>query len=317
MTGPDAGAPDHVSQPAEQVREARRSSKRTDNTYPAAPDPLPVNVFDSHCHLDIRMGGDALAVADALAAAAAVGVAGIVQVGVDVESSRWGAQVAALTDNVLAAVALHPNEAPLLAAAGGLEAALAEIEALAGQERVRAVGETGLDFFRTEPEGLAAQELSFRRHIDLAKRTGKALVIHDRDAHDDVVRVLDAEGAPETVVFHCFSGGTELARTCADRGWHTSFAGTVTFKNAEGLRDALRLLPSELLLVETDAPFLTPMPYRGRPNASYLIPLTLRTMAQVRGEDVAELAAAVAGTTQRVFGGFRSDSRAGGRPDGP
>jgi TatD DNase family protein len=168
---------------------------------------------------------------------------------------------------------------------------------------VRAVGETGLDRYRTtSPEGHRLQEESFRAHIAIAKRTGTALVIHDRDAHDDVVRVLLEEGAPEHVVFHCFSGGPELARTCADHGWTMSFAGPVSFRANDGLREAARLAPGDLLLVETDAPFLTPMPYRGRPNAPYLVPLTVRALAQARGEDVDALCSAVAATGRRVFG---------------
>jgi TatD DNase family protein len=204
----------------------------------------------------------------------------------------------------VAGVALHPNEAPRHAAAGTLEEALVEIEALAGAHAgVRAVGETGLDHFRTGEEGRAAQVESFRRHIDLAKRLDKTLVIHDRDAHDEVLRVLDEEGVPERWVMHCFSGDADLARRCLDRGAHLSFAGTVTFKNAQPLRDALAVVPQDRVLVETDAPYLTPTPYRGRPNASYLVPLTMRAMAEIRGEDLTELCAAVDANTDVAFGG--------------
>ena len=280
-------------------------------SHPAPPARLAVPVYDSHCHLDIGAEGrhdgpGGLPVADALERAAAVGIAGIVQIGCDLPSARWSVDLAAATPGVLAGVALHPNEAPRLAAQGGavLEAAYAEIDALAGHPRVRAVGETGLDFFRTAPDGRAAQEESFRRHIGMAKAHGKALVIHDRDAHDDVVRVLDSEGAPDAVVFHCFSGGPELARSCADRGWYLSFAGTVTFKNAANLRAALAVAPVDRLLVETDAPFLTPEPYRGKPNASYLIPHTIRAMAAVLALDEDALCTAVAANSLRVFGAF-------------
>lgn len=277
--------------------------------WPDLPPPLPVPVPDSHCHLNIRYrqgDGDSeesgFSVTEALAHARSVGVTRVVQVGYDLESSRWGVDVARTHDEVIAAVALHPNEAPKLAASGSLDEAFDEITKLVSEPRVRAVGETGLDHFRTGSEGRGAQEESFRRHIALAKSSDRALVIHDRDAHDDVVRVLLSEGAPERVVFHCFSGDDELARVCAKHGWFMSFAGPVTFKANEHLRDALRAAPAELLLVETDAPFLTPLPFRGRPNASYLIPVTIRAMAEVRGVEVAELASSVSEATERAFG---------------
>ncbi|HYN75614.1 MAG TPA: TatD family hydrolase [Candidatus Limnocylindria bacterium] len=279
--------------------------------YPEPPSPLSVPVYDSHCHLDLGEAGregesEGLDVEEALARARAVGVQGIVQIGCDLPSARWSVEVAERTPGILAGVALHPNEAPRLAAQGRevLEVAWAEIDALAAHPRVRAVGETGLDFFRTEEDGRPPQEESFRRHIAMAKAHGKALVIHDREAHDDVVRVLDSEGAPETVVFHCFSGGPELARVCADRGWYLSFAGTVTFKNAANLRAALAVAPLDRLLVETDAPFLTPVPHRGKPNASYLIPHTIRAMAGVLDLEEDDLSAAIAASSRRVFGDF-------------
>ena len=263
---------------------------------PPAPEPLAVPVLDSHCHLDLMD----VPVEQALAEARAVGITTVVQVGVDLASSRWSAQVAAEHDDVWAAVALHPNEA---GAGAATDEALREVEALAALPQVRAVGETGLDHFRTpDPEGQHRQEESFRAHIAIAKRTGTALVIHDRDAHDDVVRVLREEGAPEHVVFHCFSGGPALARTCADAGWVMSFAGPVTFKANDDLREAAALAPLDLLLVETDAPFLTPMPYRGRPNAPYLVPLTVRALAAAKGVDVDALCAAVTATGRRVLG---------------
>jgi TatD DNase family protein len=207
-------------------------------------------------------------------------------------------------DAVVAGVALHPNEAPRLAAAGSLEAGLAEIDRLAGSSpRVRAVGETGLDYYRTGEDGRHAQHESFRAHIAMAKRHDKTLVIHDRDAHRDVLKVTDAEGAPSRVVMHCFSGDASFARECVERGFWLSFAGTVTFKNAQGLRQALAVTPADRLLVETDAPYLTPMPFRGRPNASYLVPLTVRAMAQVRGCEVAELCRQIEANTDAAFGG--------------
>ena len=273
---------------------------------PPVPEPLPHPVVDNHCHLDIARGEEpAIPVAEALAAAAEVGVTRIVQIGCDLPGARWAVEAAATYDAIVAGVALHPNEAPRLAATpGGLDAAMAEIEALAGAHpKVRAVGETGLDHFRTGEDGRAAQVESFRRHIDLAKRLDKTLVIHDRDAHQEVLTVLEEEGAPPRWVMHCFSGDADFARACLDRGAHLSFAGTVTFRNAQPLRDALAVTPQDRVLVETDAPYLTPHPHRGETNASYLIPLTMRVMAEVRGEDLGELCAAVDANTERAFGG--------------
>ena len=263
---------------------------------PPLPEPLAVPVLDSHAHLDLMDTG----VDEALAAARSVGIDTVVQVGVDLASSRWSAQVASEHDEVHAAVALHPNEAGRGAAT---DEALREIEQLAGLVQVVAVGETGLDFFRTETaEGHRLQEESFRAHIAIARRTGTTLVIHDRDAHDDVIRVLLDEGAPDRVVFHCYSGDAAMARTCAEHGWWMSFAGPVTFKANDALREAVATAPAELLLVETDAPFLTPMPFRGRPNAPYLVPLTVRAMAATRGVEVDELCAAIAANGRRAFG---------------
>ncbi|MGX7761074.1 TatD family hydrolase [Streptomyces angustmyceticus] len=284
------------------------------NTPPPLPEPLRVAVADSHTHLDMQDG----TVEEALAKAASVGVTTVVQVGCDLAGSRWAAETAAAHDAVHATVALHPNEAPRIVLGdpdgwsrqgarepgsdAALDAALAEIDRLAGLPQVRGVGETGLDYFRTGPEGMAAQERSFRAHIEIAKRHGKALVIHDREAHDDVLRILREEGAPERVVFHCFSGDAAMAEICAAAGYFLSFAGNVTFKNAQPLRDALAVAPPELVLVETDAPFLTPAPYRGRANAPYLVPVTLRAMADVKKMTEDDLATAVAANTARAFG---------------
>jgi TatD DNase family protein len=275
-----------------------------DLSRPPAPEPLPHPVVDNHCHLDITLeGAQELAPEEAVAAAAQVGVPRIVQIGCEVESARRSVQVAERLPAVVAGVSLHPNEAPRQAAAGRFEEHFAEIARLAEHPRVRAVGETGLDHYRTGEEGRAAQEESFRRHIDLAKRLEKTLVIHDRDAHADVLRVVDSEGSPQRVVMHCFSGDGAFARACLDRGFWLSFSGTVTFRNAGELREALEVTPHDRLLVETDAPFLTPMPHRGRPNASYLVPLTMRFMALHRGEDLGELCAAVEASTDDAFGG--------------
>jgi TatD DNase family protein len=259
------------------------------------PDPLAVGAVDSHCHLDLLE----VPVDEALDAARAAGVPRVVTVGVDVASSRWSASTAAAHEGVVAAVAVHPNEA---AESTDLEAELAAIEELARLPQVRAVGETGLDYYRTSEPGRPQQEESFRRHVAIAKRVGKALVIHDRDAHADILRVLDEVGAPPTVVLHCFSGGPAFARECVARGFVLSFAGNVTFKNAGELRESLEVTPLDQVLVETDAPFLTPVPYRGRHNAPNLIPLTLRAMAQVKGVAVEDLAKHVSDTATRVFG---------------
>lgn len=285
-----------------------------DPDRPPEPEPLPLPVADNHVHLDMAGGRDGRAggvpgpdrVADLLAAGARVNVPRAVQIGCDLPAARWTRQVLDERPQLLGGVALHPNEAARLTG-GALDLALAEIETLLDHPRMRVVGETGLDYFRTPPEGRGAQEDSFRAHIDLAKRLGMALQIHDREAHDDVLRVLADEGAPERTVFHCFSGDAEMARLCADRGYHLSFAGVVTFRNAGPLREALRIAPRESLLVETDAPFLTPHPFRGRTNASYLVPLTVRAMAEVRGDDLEELCAALATNTERVYGSWDDD----------
>jgi TatD DNase family protein len=280
--------------------------RRRDRSRPPAPEPLPHPVVDTHCHLDIADhdvvdGWDAAA---AIAAATDAGVTRIVQIGCDLPSARWAVAAARSQPTLVAGVALHPNEAPRLADLGDLAAAYDEIEALAADPVVRVVGETGLDFFRTTGrEALAVQRESFAWHVDLAKRLGKTLQIHDRDSHAAVLDLLDAEGAPERVVMHCFSGDVAFARACVDRGFWLSFAGTVTFRNAPELRTALAATPISKVLVETDAPFLTPMPYRGRPNASYLVPVTVRAMAQARGDDLADLCAALDANATTAFGG--------------
>ncbi|BBH64826.1 AraC family transcriptional regulator [Actinoplanes sp. OR16] len=296
----------HMSSSPSESRRAKAA--RRAGEFPPAPEPLAVPVFDSHTHLDLTVqeagalteaGGDP--VEALISAAAKAGVDRLVQVGVDVDSSRWSAEAAEKYAAVLAAVALHPNEAPRLS---DLDEALREIEALAARPRVRGIGETGMDTFRTVDEGRAAQEESFRAHIAIAKRHGKALIIHDRDAHDDVLRILDDEGAPDTVVLHCFSGDAEFAAACVRRGYYLSFAGTVTFASAGNLREAAAITPPEQMMVETDAPYLTPVPYRGRPNASYLIPITVRALAAARGVDVDELSATISATGERVFGSW-------------
>lgn len=272
--------------------------------FPPAPEPLPVPVMDNHTHLDFPDGKAPVGIKAALDAAAAVGVQGAVQVGCDLESSRFTVQAVDQDSRLLGAVALHPNDAPRYAEKGELEEALAEIESLAAHPRVRAIGETGLDFFRTHGDGLAHQKYSFRRHIDIAKRLDLTLQIHDRDAHNEVVQVLAEEGAPDRVVFHCFSGDEELARICNREGWYMSFAGTLTFKNAANLRAALAEADPRLVLVETDAPFLTPHPHRGRPNASYMVPYTVRAIAELTGKDLAGVCAEISENTVRAYGSW-------------
>lgn len=272
--------------------------------YPPAPEPLPVPVMDNHTHLDFPGDDVRVEIAAALDAAEAVGVSGAVQVGCDLESSRFTVRAVDADARLLGAVAIHPNDAPRYAQRGELESALAEIEDLAAHPRIRAIGETGLDFFRTEGEGLAHQRYSFRRHIDIAKRLDLTLQIHDRDAHSDVVQVLREEGTPERVVFHCFSGDEDLARICNSEGWFMSFAGTLTFKNAANLRAALAVADPELVLVETDSPFLTPHPHRGRPNASYMVPYTVRSMAELTGSDLAGLCTSISRNTVRAYGSW-------------
>lgn len=275
-------------------------------TWPTAPEPLRGTVIDSHTHLDVydrSLHGELPPdPSELLDQARAVGVDRVVQVGCDVNSSRWALEAATRFPNVVATVALHPNEAPRLAEKGELQASLAQISELANSPLVRGIGESGLDYFRTPAAGRAAQHESFRYHIDLAKRLDKTLVIHDRDAHEDVISVLLDQGPPERVVFHCFSGDAAMAHVCASHGWYMSFAGVITFKNSVALREALMVAPIDLLLVETDAPYLTPTPNRGKVNASYLMPYTVRTIAELRELSEEETAATLTGNTIRVFG---------------
>lgn len=273
---------------------------------PVAPLPAPLNTktVDAHAHLELihNSEADSPLIKQVLDEAASVGIDRIVQVGYSAEQSIWSVKCAeSFPGRVLAAVALHPNEAPVVS---DLEKDLAIIEDLAKHPRVRAIGETGLDFFRTEPALQDKQKYSFRRHIKIAKDHNKALVIHDRDAHRAVLDTLIEEGAPENTVFHCYSGDAEMARECINNGYILSFAGTMTFKNAPQLREAVKLVPIELLLVETDSPFLAPMPNRGALNTPAQIPNTLRAMAQERGESEDYLAAAIAENAERIFGSF-------------
>ena len=282
---------------------ADRHNRDLDRQPAPLPEPLNVKCVDAHAHIEIitNSAPDAPEIGKVLADAKSVGIDRIVQVGYSAEQSEWGVKLAEHWPNILAAVALHPNEAPVVE---DLEADLSKIEELATHPKVRAIGETGLDFFRTEPALQERQKYSFRRHIDLAKRVNKALVIHDRDAHRAVLDLLVEEGAPEKTIFHCYSGDAEMARECIEKGYILSFAGTLTFKNAPALREAVKLVPIDQLLVETDSPFLAPMPHRGSLNTPAQIPTILRFMADERGESVDDLATAISNNCERLFGSF-------------
>jgi len=278
------------------------------SAFAPAPEPLSVPIYDNHCHLEFVFDEavGAMPWQDNLDISQSVGIKGVVQVGVTLESSKWCADLATKDARVLAAVALHPNEAPLYENLNALNEAIAEIAELATKPRVRAIGETGLDFFRTEGEdSIKLQKHSFEEHIRIAKENDIALMIHDRDAHADVVETLKRVGAPEKVVFHCYSGETDLAQICIDNGWYMSFAGNITIKRNQHLRDSLKMAPKELVLIETDAPFLAPEPFRGRPNAPYLVPITARFMAETRGEDLDSLCAQLALNTETVYGSWQ------------
>jgi TatD DNase family protein len=282
---------------------ADRHNRDLDRQPAPLPEPLNVNCVDAHAHIEIITNGapDAPEVGKVLADAKSVGIDRIVQVGYSAEQSEWGVKMAEHWPNVLAAVALHPNEAPVVE---DLEKELAIIEGLASHPRVRAIGETGLDFFRTEAALQEKQKYSFKRHIKMAKDHNKALVIHDRDSHQAVLDLLDQEGAPSNTIFHCFSGDVAMAKECIANKYYLSFAGTVTFKNAPDLRQAAALVPLDQILVETDSPFLAPMPNRGSLNTPAQIPNTLRVLADVRGESVDYLAAAISENAERIFGKF-------------
>ncbi|GAA1235574.1 TatD family hydrolase [Prauserella halophila] len=272
------------------------SRNRNRDAPPPVPERLPAPAVDAHTHLDACGTGTPADVAALLDRASQAGVERVVTVADDLDAARWAADAATWDERVYAAVAIHPTRT---ASFGDTEKT--EIERLVAGDRVVAVGETGLDYYWDySPPG--AQQEAFRWHIDLAKRVGKPLMIHDREAHEDILRILDEEGAPEQVVFHCFSGEADMARRCVDAGYVLSFAGTVTFRNATGLQDAAKLVPPEQYLVETDAPFLTPHPYRGRPNESYCAGYTVRALAELRGEPVAVVADSVRSNAERVFG---------------
>ena len=285
---------------------ADRHNRDIERQRAPLPEPLPAPTVDSHAHMEIitDTAPDSPEVAQVIAEAKSVNVDRIMQVGYSAEQSAWCVATAEKWNtSVLASVALHPNEAPVVE---NIEADWAVISKLAEHPRVRAIGETGLDYYRTPPELRARQQESFKWHIELAKKTGKALIIHDRDSHDDVLSVLLEVGAPEKVIFHCFSGDVEMAKTCIERGYVLSFAGTLTFKNAPALREAVKLVPINQLLVETDSPFLAPMPHRGALNTPAQIANIVRAMATERDADIGELASALGDNAERLFGSFVS-----------
>ena len=284
---------------------ADRHNRDLDRKPGPIPAPLNSKTVDSHAHLELIHNSepDSPLIKQTLDEAASVGIDRVVQVGYSAEQSIWSVKCAeAFVGRVLAAVALHPNEAPVV---DDLEKDLKVIEELASHPRVRAIGETGLDFFRTAEDLQEKQKYSFRRHIKIAKDHNKALVIHDRDAHRAVLDLLIEEGAPSNTIFHCYSGDAAMAKECISNKYVLSFAGTVTFKNAPELREAVALVPIELLLVETDSPFLAPMPNRGSLNTPAQIPNTLRAIADVRGESADYLAAAISENAERIFGSFK------------
>ena len=283
---------------------ADRHNRDLDRKPGPLPEPIKTKTVDSHAHLELIHNSepDSPLIKQTLDEAASVGIDRVVQVGYSAEQSIWSVKCAeSFIGQVVAAVALHPNEAPVV---DDLEKDLKIIEELASNPRVRAIGETGLDFFRTSEELRDKQKYSFARHIKMAKDHNKALVIHDRDSHRAVLDLLIQEGAPDKTIFHCYSGDAQMAKECIANNYILSFAGTLTFKNAPELREAVVLVPVEQLLVETDSPFLAPMPNRGSLNTPAQIPNTLRVMADLRGESVDYLAGAISENAERIFGKF-------------
>lgn len=308
--------PDASPSPVRRREDLDPRPRSRDRSWPPIPEPLPLPVIDNHCHLDFADGDQELSVPDHVERAARVGVDGMITIGSDLEAARWTDRLMADPDrpaSLRGGVAVHPNEAALHARGHdhdgepmvALDEAIAEVAQLIRTDGMVTVGETGLDWFRTsrkDEQARTAQVEAFRAHIALAKEMGLPMQIHDREAHRDVLEVLDADGAPERTVLHCFSGDAEFARACVDRGFYLSFAGNVTFKNAEHLRSALAEVGIDRVMVETDAPFLTPMPYRGRPNSSYLVPLTMAQIAESAGVGLEEACRRVRRTTREVYG---------------
>ncbi|WNM25026.1 TatD family hydrolase [Demequina capsici] len=275
--------------------------------WPPAPEPLPSPVVDNHCHLESPAGDEPRSVEDRLAEAAAVGVDRVVQIGCELEAARWTADAVVRYPQMLGGISLHPNEAPLHAkgehpSGVGYAEAFAEIARLAQGERIRIISETGLDYHWTDEPDRPAQVQAFRDHIALAKELGLPVGIHDRDAHADVLDVLQRDGAPDVTVFHCFSGDAAMARLCVDRGYYLSFAGNLTFKNATDLRAALAVTPLSRVMVETDSPYLTPHPHRGAPNSPALVAHTVREVARVKDIPLAQACEALDVTTVTLYG---------------
>lgn len=283
---------------------ADRHNRGVERIPAAQPEPLPVATVDAHAHLEIVTNAAPASeeVRKVLDDARDVGIDRVVQVGYSAEQSQWCVDAAEhWKGRVLAAVALHPNEAPVVE---DLEHDWSIIAKLAEHPRVRAIGETGLDYFRTPPELRKRQQESFKWHIELAKKQNKALVIHDRDSHEDVLSILLEVGAPEKTIFHCYSGDLAMAKICVDRGYILSFAGTLTFKNAPELREAVKIVPADQLLVETDSPFLAPTPHRGALNTPAQVANIVRAMADERNVSDVELATALSNNAERIFGSF-------------
>ncbi|MEX2551505.1 MAG: TatD family hydrolase [Actinomycetota bacterium] len=246
---------------------------------------------DTHCHLD-SLNGDLAAF---LERAWNAGVEHLVTIGTDPESSRTAIGLAERHDRVWAAVGVHPHDAENFNG----DAADA-IEEMAGHDRVVAVGEVGMDFYR-DYAGAEAQDRTFRAQIQVAKRVNKPMVMHIRDAFDEVLAVLGEVGPPERLIFHCFSGNVANARQALRLGGYVSFAGNVSYRNAEPLRDAARAVPLDRLLVETDSPYLAPHPHRGKPNEPSYVPKVGAALAAALGQPVEEVAEATSANARRVF----------------
>lgn len=312
-------------------------AKKNRHTYPDVPEQLPHEVVDNHTHLPVGTdpggSGDTRdysarpanevppTIVEHLARMEAVGVRAAITSGCEVPDLAESAELAALhPGRIYATLAIHPNEAPLhcgITDKGpdglehgldphhrdySLDDAVSLVSELARRDGVVAIGETGLDYYRTGEAGKAAQAEAFRMHIALAKELDLPLQIHDREAHEDCIRILLADGAPERTVFHCFSGDVDMARVCAEQGWYGSFGGTLTYSANEELRAAFLALPAELVLLETDAPYLTPMPWRGHPNATYACAYTARYGADLREIDLDAWCTQLDANTREVYG---------------